>query len=54
MPKMWTLAVNLGSVYYLEYVIETGWAERAHPKLDDSEYADNFNGFLEKNVKHIK
>ncbi|KAL4490884.1 hypothetical protein ABPG72_008620 [Tetrahymena utriculariae] len=49
MPKMWILAVNLGLVYYLEYVIETVWAERAHPQLDSDQYSDDFNGFLEKN-----
>lgn len=32
MPKMWMLATSLGVVYFLEYVIETGWADRAHPK----------------------
>jgi len=53
MPKMWTLALNLGSVYFLEYVTETGWAERAHPKKDDSDYPSGFVGFLDKNVtKH--
>lgn len=49
MPKMWTLALNLGSVYFLEYVTETGWAERAHPKKDDSDYPSGFVGFLDKN-----
>lgn len=42
MPKMFKYAINLGLVYFLEYVIESGWADRAHPKDSDKIYDKNF------------